>query len=58
MTLYMKTDLDEYELPVAVATSTIELAKILKTTPNVVSSSISKGRRGWYKLEVPDKEDG
>lgn len=58
MILYMKTDLDEYELPIAVATSTIELAQMLKTTPGVVSSSISHGRRGWYRLEVPDKEDG
>jgi hypothetical protein len=47
----MKTTNDKYELPVAVAESGKELAEILGTTPDVVYSSISKKRRGWYKVQ-------
>lgn len=56
MKLYMKCTTDKYELPIAVADSPRELAKILGTTPNTVSSSINHGRRGWYKVLVEDKE--
>lgn len=57
MILYMKVTRDKYELPIAVAETVTELARILGTTPGVVSSSISHKRRGWYKLEVENGEE-
>lgn len=53
--LYLRTTVDEYELPVAVAESPSELAQILGTTPGCVSSSISHKRPGWFLLEDPDE---
>lgn len=49
--LYVRTTMDELELPIAVAGSAKELAKMLNTTPNVVYSSISKHHKGWYKVQ-------
>lgn len=57
MTLYLKTTLDEYELPIAVAESPKELAALLGTTPGCVMSSLSHKRAGWYKIEV-EEDDG
>lgn len=57
MTLYMKVTRDKYELPIAVAETINELAKMLGTTPESVSSSISHKRQGWHKLEVEDGEE-
>ena len=57
MALYIKTTLDEYEFPVAVAGSALELAMMLNTSTNVVYSCISKKRKGWYKVEEEDDED-
>ena len=51
MALYIKTTLDEYEFPVAVAGSALELARMLNTSTNVVYSCISKKCKGWYKVE-------
>jgi len=55
MTLYLKTTQDKYELPIAVADTAAELAKILGTSPGVVWSSISHKRKGWYRVEVEDE---
>lgn len=55
MKLYMRTTMDEYELPVAVAESARELARMIGTSPDVVYSCVNK-RRGWYKIEVPDEK--
>lgn len=57
MTLYLRTTTDKYELPIAVAESPTELAKMLGTTQGSVSSSISHNRPGWYKLEIEDNEN-
>lgn len=57
MSLYIKTTHDEYELPVAVAGSALELARMLNTSTNVVYSNISKKRKGWYKVEEDNDED-
>ena len=56
MFLYLKTTLDNLELPIAVADSAVELAEMIGTNANVVYSSISKGRKGWYKVEVENEE--
>ena len=56
MYVYLKTTLDNLELPVAVADSAIELAEMIGTSANVVYSAISKGYRGWYKVEIENEE--
>lgn len=53
----MKVTNDAYELPEAVADSPAELAKMLGTTANCVSSSITHQRAGWFKLEVEDDRE-
>ena len=53
--LYLRTTVDEYELPVAVAESPGELAEMLGTNANVVSSAISHKCPGWFRLEDPDE---
>lgn len=50
--LYLRTTQDELELPIAVADSPTELARMLGTTENNVSSCISKHYKGWYKIEI------
>ena len=56
--LYLRTTVDELELPVAVAESPGELAEMLGTNANVVSSSISHQRPGWFRVEedIEDKK--
>lgn len=54
--LYLRTTVDEYELPVAVAESPSELAEMLGTNANVVSSSISHQRLGWFRVEEENEE--
>ncbi len=57
--LYVKTTLDKYEFPIAVADSAAELAKMLGKSPNTVHSSFSKKIKGWYRIpeeDLPDNE--
>lgn len=44
--VYMKITKDKYELPIAVASTPDELAKICGTTRNAIMSSISKANIG------------
>lgn len=55
--LYMKTTGDKLDLPVAVADSPGELARILGTKKNVVLSSISHKIRGWHRIEIEEEEE-
>ena len=60
MTLYIKVTNDRYELPMAVADTAHELAKMCGVTPNNIYSQIShaksKGRWCSYqKVEVEDE---
>jgi len=63
MTLWMEVTLDEYELPVAVAGTARELAKLRNTTAMSIITSISKHRHGvikrckYVKVTVNDNED-
>lgn len=57
MKLFLRTTNDKYELPIAVADSADELARMLGKSKNAVSSAISHGIRGWYRLEIDDGED-
>ena len=65
MTLYMMTTRDKFELPLAVADSTIELAQMVGESPKRVydgcyqsGTTRSKGDRPrmWHKVEVEDDE--
>lgn len=47
--LWMEVSNDEYELPLAVADSALELAKVLGLKDeNSVISSVSRAKRGGY----------
>ena len=58
MTLYMEITKDEYELPVAVAESPTELARITGYTRNAILSAISHdyGKKHFIKIDVEDDE--
>lgn len=58
--IYLKVSDDLYELPLAVANSPTELAKICNTTTNRINSAIShsikKGKRSQYvKVVIPEE---
>lgn len=44
--VYMKITRDEYELPLAIANSAAELARILGLKPKTVINSMSRARTG------------
>ena len=52
--LYLKTTTDDLELPVAVAGSAEELARMLHTTKGSVKSAISHHYAGWHKVIVEE----
>lgn len=61
--LYMAVTKDRYELPIAVAGSAVELAKMVGTSADTVRSLISKNLYNGYKnspfrrVEVDDDSD-
>lgn len=55
--IYMKVTDDEYELPLAVADSPAELARIVGVTANSVSCQLSLGRGGYRVIEVEEEDD-
>lgn len=58
MKLYVRTTIDDLELPLVVADSIQELADKMNTSKNVVKSSISHKIRGWYRIECDDISGG
>ena len=55
MKLYMKCTTDKYELPIAVADSTKELAQILHLANSSVKRAVSREKCGFHKVEIePD----
>lgn len=61
MTLWEKVTSDKYELPLAVADSVPELAKILGVSETSIYSSLSHNRKegrhtAYRKVEIPDDE--
>lgn len=56
--LYVKTTKDDLELPIAVADSTSELARMLGTTRGTVKSSISKHHKGWHRIIIEEENEG
>ena len=53
---YMKVTNDKFRLPVAVADSAVELARLVGTTKNTVLSSISHGTGPYEKVELEGRE--
>lgn len=61
MNLYIAVELDEYELPVAVAEPPGELAKMLGVTKNAVLSGISNAKKNktrcrYRKIKVSGRD--
>lgn len=61
MTLWMEVTTDEFELPVAVARTAEELAKMVGRSSNSISSAIHHARTRGYKsryvkVEVDDRD--
>lgn len=52
--LYLKVTKDHLELPLAVAASPAELARMTGTTEGCILSSISHGRPGWVRVEIEE----
>lgn len=56
--LYIKVTHDIYQLPLIVADSVVEMARLDNTTTNSVSSSISHDKGRYYRVEfIEDEED-
>ena len=56
MVIWMKVTKDKYELPIAIADSVGELARVVGTTANCISSSICHGYGTYVKVIVDEKE--
>jgi len=58
MTLYIKVTKDRYELPVAVAESKSELARILRVDPSTITCGLKREveRPVYLEVEVDDNE--
>ena len=56
--LYIKVSKDKYELPVAVAESVDELAKMTGNTKKSIYSMVSRNTGGYRKVAVMEDEDG
>ena len=54
MKLYMKCTTDSLELPLAVADSTRELAKMLHMTNGSVAIAVSREVSGFHKVIIPE----
>ena len=56
-TLYLKTTKDDLELPIAVADTGEELARILGVTKSNVFTSIARGHKGWHRIILDEEEN-
>lgn len=54
--LYVRTTKDDLELPIAVADSPTELAKMIGVKVDTVNTMISRKAKGYYKIEIEDEE--
>ena len=54
MTLYIKTSKDKYELPMFVADSAAELAKMVGLSKGSVASMITRGIGGYHRIVIPE----
>ena len=62
MTIYMKCTTDRLELPIAVADTAKELARMLGVSHGSVYSGIDRGYGGYHKVVIdewyPDNDGG
>lgn len=54
MTIYMKCTTDRLELPLAVADTARELARMMGVSYNSVYSEISRGYGGYHKVVIDE----
>ena len=54
--IYLKTTKDDLELPEAVADTGAELAKMVGMTVGTLYSYITRGTRGYHKIEIEEDE--
>ena len=67
MTLYMMTTQDKYELPLAVAESVGELARLVGAKPTTISNALCHtrhypkkrryNRQKWHKIVIEEDEE-
>ena len=63
MHVYMAVTKDKYELPLAIADTSVELAKLMNTTDTVVRSCVYQEKRGtrkrsmYKKVQIDNFED-
>lgn len=57
MRIYMQVTTDKYQLPVAVASTPLELAKLVGTSVNTIKSCISKGSKKYIRVDVEDDDN-
>lgn len=55
--LYMIVTRDKYELPIAIEDSSAELARRIGMNPKTLRSCMSKGYKGYCKVEIDEEED-
>lgn len=57
--IYMEVTQDEYELPVAIASTSTELAKLCKTTPNAIRQGLHRRQnpKRWSRFVRVDVEE-
>ena len=56
MTLFMKVTRDRYELPLAVARTQAELARIVGVDESAVSKGLRNENSAYKKVEVDDED--
>lgn len=54
MKLYIKCTTDKFELPVAVADSAAELAKMVGLTKGSVASMLTRELSGFHRIEIDE----
>ena len=61
MTVYMAVEMDEYELPCAVADSCRELARLTGFTPKAIYNAVNKAEEGlrtrFVRVDIGEEEE-
>lgn len=52
MKVYLKVTKDKYELPLAIADSPSELAEMVGTTSNAITSAICHNQKGYKRVII------
>lgn len=57
MKLYLRTTTDALELPLCVAGSSSELARMTGKSDQSIRSAISHGHKGWHRVVIDDEDE-